>query len=84
MKKGSRRKANKRRNRGHFIAPKGVRPKKLRKNPLWGATDQKALRKMVNQTIGMSLMAALDIDFLGIMEQIDEEKGGRPITETVQ
>jgi hypothetical protein len=83
MKKGSRRKGNKRHNR-HHRAPQGVKAKRLRANPAFGALDQKAMRKMLNQSIGTMLINALDIDFVGIMDKVEEEKRDKPITETIQ
>lgn len=80
MKKGDRRKANKRHNR--FIVPKGIKSKRKHNNPLWlNPPDAKALRDMVNQTIGMTLLQSLKIDFVGIMEREAkraEREGNKP------
>lgn len=78
MKKGERRKANRAKNRpakrraGHH-KPKGQRP-----NPLFGAMDQKAMRRMVNQAIGAVLIDQLGIDFVGMMEKAAERDVDTP------
>lgn len=86
MKNGNRRKANQRKNRSQrarIVTPQGVKSKKkLRTNPFMGPADQKAMRKMVNQAIGAMLIGALDIDFIGIMEQRAEDEPKVP--ETIQ
>lgn len=83
MKKGDRRKAAKRRNRGHLVKPQGVKSKKkLHKNPAFGLMDEKTMRRIVNHAIGQTLLSSLDIDFVGIMEQIAKDKPKEP--ETIQ
>lgn len=69
MKKGERRKANKKANRAR---KPGHHKGKRHKNPLWlTSLDVKDMRKMVNQSIGFALIAALEIDFVGIMAMGD-------------
>jgi hypothetical protein len=84
MKNGNRRKANQRKNRNarqRLVTPQGVKSKKkLRANAFMGPADQKAMRKMVNQAIGAMLIGALDIDFIGIIEQRADDEPKAPET----
>lgn len=86
MKKGSRRKQNHKRNRAKaLVVPQGIKHKKGHKNPLFlGSLDQKALRSLANQVIGSALLQALDIDFVGIMAQVDVEQDKPKLPETIQ
>lgn len=84
MKNGERRKANKRKNLAQrtFVAPQGVKQKGRHKNPAWlKPPDAKSLREMFNQAIGLTLLNALKIDFVGIMEkeaERAEREGSKP------
>lgn len=71
MKKGERRKTNKKANR--VRKPGHRKGKRQHKNP-FAALDPKEARKLVNYSIGAALLAALDIDFIGIIEKASDDQ----------
>lgn len=81
MKKGQRRKDNRRKNKPQRRP--GHKRKGLRPNPMFGATmDQGAMRAIVNQAIGSVLIGTLGIDFVGMLEKRAEDELNVP--ETIQ